>query len=93
MKKEERAVLLDEMGFNLRRDVRSSVPRLTLSLNSGHWIDEEIDIYKLISDELYPGEVCSEERREGIKALHMQLILMKDQLSILVKMCTLEWIK
>ena len=71
MKKEERAVLLDEMGFNLRRDVRSSVPRLTLSLNSGHWIDEKIDIYKLISDELYPGEVCSEERREGIKDLHM----------------------
>ena len=34
-------------------------------------LDENIDIYQLISNELYPGEVCTEERREGIKALHM----------------------
>ena len=71
LEKSVRKKLLKEMGFNLEKDVRSSVPRLTLSLNSGHWINEDVDIYKLISDELYPGEVCSEERREGIKALHM----------------------
>ena len=49
MKKDVREKLLDEMGFNLKKDVKSSVPRLTLSLNSGYWIDEDIDIYKLIS--------------------------------------------
>ena len=71
LKKDVREKLLDEMGFNLKKDVKSSVPRLTLSLNCGYWIDEDIDIYKLINDELYPGEECTEERREAIKALHM----------------------
>lgn len=71
LEKSEREKLLKQMGFNLMKDVKSSVPRLTLSLNSKHWVDENIDIYQLISNELYPGEVCTEERREGIKALHM----------------------
>ena len=71
LEKSVREKLLNEMGFNLKKDVRSSVPRLTLSLNSGRWIDEDIDIYKLINDELFPGEEFTEERREAIKALHM----------------------
>lgn len=69
--KEERAILLDEYGFHLQKDVKSSVPRLTLSINEGHWIDEDIDVYRLINDEFDPGaELTKEEwelRREAIK--------------------------
>ena len=66
-KREERKELLKQYGFHLEKDVRSSVPRLTLSINKGHWIDEDIDIYKLINDEFEPGSEFSEARREAIK--------------------------
>ena len=69
--KKERDELLEVYGFHLRKDVKSSVPRLTLSINEGHWIDEDIDIYRLINDEFDPGaELTKEEwdlRREAIK--------------------------
>lgn len=65
--KEDRKELLKQYGFHLEKDVRSSVPRLTLSINEGHWIDEDIDIYKLINDEFEPGSECTPERRENIK--------------------------
>ena len=69
--KEERDELLKEYGFHLKKDVKSSVPRLTLSINEGRWIDEDIDVYRLINDEFDPGaELTKEEwalRREAIK--------------------------
>lgn len=65
--KEERRELLYQYGFHLEKDVRSSVPRLTLSINTGHWIDEDIDIYKLINDEFDPSIGCKDRRRELIK--------------------------
>ena len=65
--KEERKLLLDQYGFHLEKDVRSSVPRLTLSINEGHWIDEEIDIYELINNEFDPGSEFNEVRRDAIK--------------------------
>lgn len=46
IRKEERIELKREYGFTLEKDVKSSVPRITLSLNSGEWIDESVDIYK-----------------------------------------------
>lgn len=65
--KEERKLLLDQYGFNLKKDVRSSVPRITLSINKGHWIDEDIDIYKLINDEFAPDVEFTEEYRDILK--------------------------
>lgn len=66
-KKEERKELLLQYGFHLEKDVKSSVPRLTLSINEGRWIDEDIDIYELINNEFDPGSECTPERRENIK--------------------------
>ena len=66
-KREERKELLRQYGFHLEKDVRSSVPRLTLSINKGHWVDEDIDIYKLINDEFDPGSEFTEARREAMK--------------------------
>lgn len=69
--KAERAELLKKYGFHLEKDVRSSVPRLTLSINEGRWIDEDIDIYELINNEFDPdAELTKKEwevRREAIK--------------------------
>ena len=59
--------MLEQYGFHLEHDVRSSVPRLTLSINKGRWVDEDEDIYKLINDEFDPGSEFTEARREAIK--------------------------
>lgn len=66
-KKEERNALLKQYGFHLEHDVRSSVPRLTLSINKGRWVDEGVDIYELINDEFDPGSEFTEARRDAIK--------------------------
>ena len=72
LKKENRKEVLQEYGFSLEKDINASVPRMTLSLNSGHWIDETEDIYKLIFHILEPNGICSNETREAIKKLHMR---------------------
>lgn len=71
-KKEDRVAILERYGFNLEKDIKSSVPRLTLSINSGHWIDESVDIYEMINEELDPGSAFTQERREAIKYYHMR---------------------
>ena len=67
VEKAERKELLKQFGFNLEKDVKSSVPRLTLSLNKGEWIGEDVDLYKLINDEFEPGSEFTEARRDAIK--------------------------
>ena len=32
------------------------MPRLTLSLNKGHWVDGSVDIYELINNEFEPDK-------------------------------------
>lgn len=71
--KEERKNILAQYGMTLQRDIKSSVPRLTKSLNEGKWVDEPIDIYNLINHEFEPEAPFTEERREAIKALHMAI--------------------
>ena len=71
--KTERKKILEEYGLKLQRDIKSSVPRLTLSLNKGKWVDESIDIYELINNEFDPNSEFTEQRREAIKALHMSV--------------------
>ena len=73
MKKEERKELLKQYGLHLEKDVKSSVPRLTLSINKGEWIDEGDDIYELINKEFDPGSNFNEERREAIKHYFMRV--------------------
>ena len=72
LKKENRKEVLQAYGFTFEKDINASVPRMTLSLNSGHWIDEAEDIYKLIFHILEPNGICSNETREAIKKLHMR---------------------
>lgn len=69
--KAERDKVLEEYGLKLQRDIKSSVPRLTLSLNMGRWEDELSDIYELINNEFDPQSEFNDKRREAIKALHM----------------------
>ena len=72
LKKEERAKVLAAYGFILEKDVNASVPRMTLSLNSGRWIDETEDIYELIFRVMEPFAAFTREKREAIKKLHMR---------------------
>lgn len=76
--------VLKKYGLNLEKDVSSSVPRITLSLNMGMWISEETDIYKRIYDEYVERKVekegssfkmgmpSFEKVRSSIKELHMR---------------------
>lgn len=74
--------ILEEYGLNLSKDVSSSVPRLTLSLNSREWISEDIDMYEIIFNEyeniksqFYPMETIAQkfsDIREYVKSLHMR---------------------
>ena len=72
VKKEERPKILQKYGFTLEKDVKSSVPRITLSLNLGHWIDESIDIYEKIYHKMEPDGIFTDSKREAIKKLHMR---------------------
>ncbi len=71
MKKEDRKEHLKEIGYKLEKDINASVPRMTLSLNSGHWVEENEDIYALIFRQMEPEGIFTNEIREAIKALHM----------------------
>ena len=73
--------LLNKYGLYLSKDVKSSVPRITLSLNQHYWESETTDIYKMILHEcVHSGECFSNETvvqkftelREVIKKLHMR---------------------
>ena len=72
IKKEDRSKILQAYGFVLEKDINASVPRMTLSLNMGHWVDESIDIYELIYRHMEPTGTFTKERREAIKKLHMR---------------------
>ena len=72
LKKENRKEVLKEYGFILKKDINASVPRMTLSLNSGHWIDESQDMYELIYRVIEPTGMFTKEKREAIKKLHMR---------------------
>lgn len=72
IKKDKRAEILKAYGFTLEKDINASVPRMTLSLNSGHWIDESEDIYELIYRVMEPTGEFTGEMRDAIKKLHMR---------------------
>lgn len=72
IKKENRTEILNEYGLTLEKDINASVPRMTLSLNSGHWIDESEDMYELIYRVMEPNGEFRKETRAAIKKLHMR---------------------
>lgn len=67
--------ILDKYGLNLEKDVKSSIPRITLSLNKRKWITEDIDIYELIYQEYKHTSTVVQNFaavRPAIKKLHMR---------------------
>ena len=67
--------ILNRYGFNLEKDVTSSIPRITLSMNKGRWIPENVDIYELIYKEYVTSHTVVQkfkEVRPAIKKLHMR---------------------
>ena len=72
--------ILNKYELNLEKDVTSSVPRITLSINKQQWITEDIDIYEIIYNQYknirnyYINTVVEkfEEVRPAIKKLHMR---------------------
>jgi hypothetical protein len=67
--------ILKKYGFNLEKDVTSSIPRITLSLNERQWIPEAVDIYELIYNKYVTNHTVVqkfEEVRPAIKKLHMR---------------------
>ncbi len=81
-KKEKRAEALKAYGFTLEKDINASVPRMTLSLNKGYWVDESIDIYELIFREMEPNGIFTKEIREAIKKLHMRAYFDSSESSV-----------
>lgn len=68
---DERKLLLKDYGFDIEKDIKSSVPRVTIALNTGEWLDEKIDIYELIANEMNLNFTA--ELREAIKEFHMRV--------------------
>ena len=72
--------VLLKYGFNLEKDVKSSVPRITYLLNKKEWLSEDIDIYQNIYNEYLKINNNNNntivksfsEVREAIKGLHMR---------------------
>ena len=71
--------VLLKYGFNLEKDVKSSVPRITYLLNNKEWLSEDIDIYQNIYNEYLRINNNNNtivksfsEVREAIKGLHMR---------------------
>jgi len=67
--------VLERYGLNLEKDVTSSIPRITLSMNKGKWISEDVDIYELIYKEYMSSHTVVqkfEKVRPAIKKLHMR---------------------
>ncbi len=73
--------VLDMFSLVFEKDVKSSVSRLTASINSGKWIPEKEDIYERIyksylklkyPDGLPDDAVSFAEARPAIKSLHMR---------------------
>lgn len=68
---------LNKYNLHYEFDVKSSVPRITYLLNHGVWLDNSIDLYKMIFDEfvtLCPSENVewNEENRKAFKSLFMR---------------------
>lgn len=79
--------VLDMFSLFFEKDVKSSVPRLTASINSGKWISEKEDIYERIyrsylklkyPEGLPKDAVMFADARPAIKYLHMRCYFDKE---------------
>lgn len=68
--------VLKKYKLNYSYDIKSSVPRVTVLLNTGVWLDSRIDLYELMAAEF--NQMCSKEylkwnsfNRKVFKKFHM----------------------
>ncbi len=71
-KRDDRDFILDEYGLDKRKDIRASVPRVTLSINNGEWFSKDIDLYKEIYKNCHQDEPFTDKMRDAIKTLFMR---------------------
>ena len=79
LKKEDRRIKLEELGFNLERDVKSSIPRVHVSLLNGAWVNDDIDFYKMIYNKMYPNTELNNEVRNKIKSMFFNIYFDEDK--------------
>ena len=70
--KKERPMLRERYGLDKEKDIKSSVPRVTLSLNNGSWYLDNVDLYAEIYKNCEQTDEFTVEMREAIKALFMR---------------------
>ena len=58
-------------GFNLEKDITSSVPKVAYAINHGGWLKEDVDLYEKIYAEVNPDGLEEDfiAEREAIKKL------------------------
>ena len=77
--------VLNKYNLKYELDVKSSVPRLTYALNTGVWLDNDIDLYEMMYKEfirLCPSEKLewNDETRKVFKKFHMNGYFDKETL-------------
>lgn len=77
--------VLNKYNLKYEFDVKSSVPRLTYALNTGVWLDNDIDLYEMMYKEftrLCPSEKLewNDETRKVFKKFHMNGYFDKETL-------------
>lgn len=69
-------------GFYINHDVKSSVPRVAFLLKTGEWLDENIDLYKVIYDKFKPlfhdGGDWNPTTRDAIKETFVECYFNKS---------------
>lgn len=78
-KANRKELLKDRFDFDYQYDVKSSVPRITVSLNQGKWLNTVEDIYHRIYEMANYTEPWSDEMREAVKSLHMRAYFDKSE--------------
>lgn len=70
--KKDRPEILKKYGLIYENDVKSSVPRLTRSMDLGAWYVEDIDFYEEIFRLCEPDGQFTNKEREAVKKLYMR---------------------
>ena len=72
VKKEDRPEILEEYGLTYEKDVKSSVPRLTRSMDLGAWYTGNNDFYEEIFRICEPDRDFTDKERKAVKKLYMR---------------------
>lgn len=77
--KKDRPMLREKYGLDKEKDVKSSVPRVTLSLTNGEWYSDKVDLYAEIYKHCGQTDKFTEPMRNAIKDLFMRAYFDKSE--------------